>query len=430
MRRNVTILMLATTSAVVIGLLIPLAILIRQIAADRAIAAADQDARSIAVAAAVVTDNAQLQRLVEDTNQRSNRPLTVVLPAGQVIGPAPPATSAYRKAKGGLASRGHYGGGEEVFVPVTTTAGRIVVRSFVPHRLLVSGVATAWLALAALGLALMAMTAVVADRLARWLVRPISQLVVITEQVSGGDLEARVPVTGPAETARLAVAFNGLAKRIGELISSEREVVADLSHRLRTPITALRLDAEALPATVDATRLNEHVTTLERTVNHIITTARRPLRSRENESADIVTIVRDRLQFWSVLAEDQNRVVLATLPHRAVAVRASAEELTAAVDAVLENVFAHSDEGVGFEVLVEERDGGGAVVVVTDDGPGLASDELDERGLSTRGSTGLGLDIARRTAEASGGRLQLANLASGGAAITVELGPATAPAPV
>src|SRR4051794_4030698 len=159
MRRNVTILMLATTSAVVIGLLVPLAILIRQIAADRAVAAADQDARSIAVAAAVVTDNAQLERLVADTNQRSSRPMTVVLPGGHVIGPPPPATTAYAKARSGLASRGHYQGGEEVFVPVTTTAGRIVVRSFVPHRLLVSGVATAWLALAALGLALMAMTA-------------------------------------------------------------------------------------------------------------------------------------------------------------------------------------------------------------------------------------------------------------------------------
>jgi signal transduction histidine kinase len=430
MRRNVTILMLATTSAVVIGLLIPLAILIRQIATDRAIAAADQDARTIAVAAAVVTDNAQLDRLVEDTNQRSSRPLTVVLPTGRVLGPPPPATTAYTKARGGLASRGHYRGGEEVFVPVTTTDGRIVVRSFVPHRLLVSGVVTAWLALAALGLAMIAMTAVVADRLARWLVRPISQLVVITEQVSGGDLEARVPVTGPAETARLAIAFNGLAKRIGELISSEREVVADLSHRLRTPITALRLDAEALPATVDASRLNEHVTTLERTVNHIITTARRPLRSTGNESADVVTIVRERLQFWSVLAEDQNRPTLARLPGRPVLVRARAEELAAAVDAVLENVFAHSEDGAGFQVLVEERDGGGAVVVVTDEGPGLASDQLDERGRSTRGSTGLGLDIARRTAEASGGRLHLANLAGGGAAITVELGPAGAPVPI
>src|SRR3954451_5462003 len=104
MRRNVTILMLATTSAVVIGLLIPLAILIRQIAADRAIAAADQDARTIAVAAAGVTDHPQLQRRVEDTTQRSTRLLSVVLPAGQVIAPAPPATSAYRKAKAGLAS--------------------------------------------------------------------------------------------------------------------------------------------------------------------------------------------------------------------------------------------------------------------------------------------------------------------------------------
>ena len=427
MRRNVTLLMLATTSAVVIGLLIPLAVLIRQMAADRAIAAADQDARSIAVATAVITDEVQLDRLVADTNQRSGRVVTVVLPDGRVVGPAPPATAAHARALRGFAAQGDYRGGREVFVPVTTTAGRSVVRSFVPHGLLVQGVTAAWIALCALGLALLAISAIVADRLARWLVRPISQLIVVTEQVSAGDLEARVPVTGPAETARLATAFNRLAKRIGELIASEREVVADLSHRLRTPITALRLDAEAVPGSIDTGRLVEHVDTLERTVDDIITTARRPLRRTGAESADIVALVRNRLEFWSVLAEDQNRATEAQLPDRPVMVRASAEDVTVVVDALLENVFAHSEEGVGFQVLVEERTGGGAVLVVADEGPGLESDELDQRGLSTAGSTGLGLDIARRTAEASGGRLWLANLASGGAAITAEFGPVATP---
>src|SRR4051812_50157411 len=95
MRRNLALLVLATTSAVVIGVLLPLAILIRQLAVDRATAAAEQDARSIAVAAAVVNYEDQMQRLVRDTNQRISRLLRVTLPTGVVIGPRPPNNPAY-----------------------------------------------------------------------------------------------------------------------------------------------------------------------------------------------------------------------------------------------------------------------------------------------------------------------------------------------
>src|SRR4051812_13456541 len=265
MRRNVTLLVLATTSAVVIGLVIPLAVLIRQLAINRAIAAADQDARSIAVAAAVVTDDAVLGKLVADTNERSDRDASVVRPNGTVLGVTPPATQRYAAARRGLSGHGHYRGGEEVFVPITTTSGRTVVRSFVPHAVMTRGVATSWAALGALAVVLLAITTLVADRLARWFVRPIIQLVAVTEEVSGGNLDARAPVTGLRETVRLGLAFNRLAQRIGELLASEREVVADLSHRLRTPITALRLDADSA-GTIDNARLAEHVTTLARTV--------------------------------------------------------------------------------------------------------------------------------------------------------------------
>ena len=61
-----------------------------------------------------------------------------------------------------------------------------------------------------------------------------------------GDLTARAPVSGTEETVELAQALNGLAERTTELLASERASVADLSHRLRTPVTALRLDSEAV----------------------------------------------------------------------------------------------------------------------------------------------------------------------------------------
>jgi signal transduction histidine kinase len=335
----------------------------------------------------------------------------------------PSDSAAWAATSGGSAGHRRYGSGEEVFVPVSTATGRAVGRSFVPHNMLERGVDAAWAALLLLGVGMLAVTAAAADRLAQWFVRPIKRLIDVTEQISGGDLDARVPVSGPHETVRLAVALNVLAARIGDLLASERELVADLSHRLRTPITALRLDAEAVPGAVDPARLTAHVDSLQRTVDEIITTARQPLQTPSNASVELVSHVRERLGWWSVLADEQGRLAAAHLPDEELLVRASPAELDAAIDSLFENVFAHTPEGTGFDVVVKQRPGGGAVLVISDEGPGLERDELGVRGRSTRGSTGLGLDIVRRTAERSGGRLWLSNRLTGGAAITAEFGP-------
>jgi signal transduction histidine kinase len=91
------------------------------------------------------------------------------------------------------------------------------------------------------------------------------------------------------------------------------------------------------------------------------------------------------------------------------------------VDALLGNVFAHTPDGTGFRVAVHPTAAGGAEVSVSDAGPGLPASAL-ERGHSGGGSTGLGLDIARRTAESSGGALRLRSSVAG-TTVTLELGP-------
>ena len=95
---------------------------------------------------------------------------------------------------------------------------------------------------------LFVLSLVVADRLARSMTRPITELALTAERLGRGDLAARVEPAGPDEVREVGPALNRLAARISELLTRERESVADLSHRLRTPVTALRLDAEALPA--------------------------------------------------------------------------------------------------------------------------------------------------------------------------------------
>jgi signal transduction histidine kinase len=86
-------------------------------------------------------------------------------------------------------------------------------------------------------------------------------------------------------------------------------------------------------------------------------------------------------------------------------------------------VFAHTPEGAALAIRLSHRADGGAWLVVADDGPGFPAADITLRGRSSRGSTGLGLDIARRIAEASGGTLTIGRSPSGGGSVTLGLGP-------
>ena len=132
--------------------------------------------------------------------------------------------------------------------PVVREDGTAVISTLMSEAVLDAGVWRAWGVLAALAVTLFVLALVVADRLARSLTRPVTDLAVTAERLGRGDLSARVVPDGPDEVREVGHALNTLAARIGELLTHERESVADLSHRLRTPVTALRLDAEALPA--------------------------------------------------------------------------------------------------------------------------------------------------------------------------------------
>jgi signal transduction histidine kinase len=257
---------------------------------------------------------------------------------------------------------------------------------------------------------------IVADRLARSLVRPIVNLSEVSHRLANAELTARAEPDGPPELREVAGALNHLAGRIQELLRQEREQVADLSHRLRTPLTALRLEAEAL----GEPRLTAAADSLERAVSGLIRQARRRTDG-EPARCDAAPVVADRVAFWAVLAEDTDRELTASLDPGPLPVALAAEDLAAAADALLGNVFAHTPDGTPFAVRLTAAPSGGAVLIVADQGPGLPPG-LERRGASGGDSTGLGLDIARRAALASGGRLNICAGQDGGAVIEVHLG--------
>ncbi|MBN6053331.1 HAMP domain-containing histidine kinase [Nonomuraea sp. RK-328] len=413
MRRWLALLVAATTSVVLIALLVPMALLIRAVAENGAMSRATGAAASVGVAAG--TDDLPL------AVERVELPVTVFLPDGRTLGAPAPRSDAVRLAATGRSVTAEAPGGREVLTAAQSPRGTVVTRVFVSEAELTRGVREAWGALAGLGLALVVLGIVLADRLALAVTRPVDGLARVSHRLAGGDLEARAEPGGPPEVRSVALALNHLAGRIGDLLAAERESVADLSHRLRTPLTALRLDAESLRDPEEAARLGARVDALERAVSAVITGARR--RSAGRETCDAAAVVRERVRFWSVLAEDQGREVEVSVPGTALPVAVGAQDLAACVDALLGNVFAHTPEGAALSVRLGTSPEG-VVLVVTDCGPGFEP-ALLKRGDSGGGSTGLGLDIARRTAESSGGSLAVSHGPDGGAVVEVVLGSPT-----
>jgi len=428
MRLRIILLAVAISSMILVSFLVPLALLLRTFQANRAVSPATAEAQFMAGLVDSL-DRRHLEMAVARANaQQPTQPVTIFLPDGHTLGARAPRSPGVRLAASGRSLTDQVPGGTEVLVAVQGLPhGTAVIRVFVSSAQLNHGVLHAWLLLGGVGLGLIVLSLIVSAHLARSLVRPLRALARASEQLAAGDLSARASFEGAPEIRKVSLGLNRLAARIGELLAHERETVADLSHRLRTPLTALRIDAESLRDAEEMTRVIAGVDDVSRTVNEIIREARRPTESPGEAVCDVVGVVAERTAFWLPLAEDQGRRMSVDLPDGRMPVLVPAQDMAACLDVLLENVFAHTPEGTAFAVRVSARARGGAWLVVSDDGPGFAHPDPARRGLSSGGSTGLGLDIVQRVAEASGGTLTLGRSPAGGAAVTVGLGPAARP---
>jgi len=417
MRRRISWLVLATTSAVVVAFVIPLCLLVRTLAADRAMSAADQAARNVALVVSGTERSDGLVAYLSDLNRSIVPQVAVLTPRGRSLGTTDDLRRdpEVRRALTGEGLRVTSEDGGAVLIPVEGERGTSVVRASVTEDDLRRGVTAAWTGIFALGLVLLLLGWVIARQLGRRISEPLRDVAQTAHQLREGDLEARADVRGTPETEELARALNGLAERTTELLAAERAAAGDLSHRLRTPVTALRLDAESVHDPALAQRLQDHITVLQLTVDQIVKEARRPAQGALAARSDAARTVSERVVFWSALAEDDGRPLRADVAPGPLVVPVSERDLADLLDVLIDNVFAHTPEGTGCTVSLRAADGT-CVLVVSDDGPGW-SDAPSPR----RGHTGLGLDIARRTASQCGGHLVTGITATGGARVEVAL---------
>ena len=290
-----------------------------------------------------------------------------------------------------------------------------------------------WLALAAVAAIVLLAVAAIGWGIARSVTRPLRQLNASASRFARGDLTITAdPVEGAPELRALGETMNTMALRLNGLLTTQRVFVADASHQLRTPLTALRLRLENLQnqlasATTEESSLEidaaiAETNRLAELVSSLLQLARADERP-ETEVVDLAVLTADRVDTWTAVAEaggvelryvaDTNATMQGLLVN---AVPGAIEQI---LDNLLDNALAVSQRGSKVWADVA-RSGDMCILTIGDEGPGLVDDEkLDAtrrfwRGDTTSPGTGLGLAIVDALATASGGSFALADGPTGG----------------
>jgi signal transduction histidine kinase len=226
-----------------------------------------------------------------------------------------------------------------------------------------------------------------------------------------------------------------MADQLDELVTSQRRFVADASHQLRTPLTALRLRLENLdagdPDTVAATRdaALQETSRLTRLVDGLLALARAEGRREERQTIDVGAVVADRREAWAPLAAEHDITLRVTGDDgSAVTAMAVPGHLEQILDNLIDNAVDVTPEG-GTVQLAFASTGRAVEIHVADEGPGM-SDEERRRAFDpfwqggnrhANGSAGLGLAIVEQLARGSGGTVALHPSAAGGIDAVVRL---------
>jgi signal transduction histidine kinase len=318
-----------------------------------------------------------------------------------------------------------------VAVPVSS-AGQILgsVRVSFPISDVNHKIAVQRTRLLASGLAIASLVSLFSVWLARWVTRPIAALQTTTRRFGQGNLSARAKTDdGPDDVRRLAHEFNAMAERLDALVESQNAFVADASHELRSPLTAIRLQLEAMEyGTIDTidnrrNRALDEVNRLSRNVDGLLLLASQSAQQRGSADTvvDLHSVLVDRASFWETLTKE-NGIALTIDATGRLLVRVAPDRVATVLDNLIANAIDAAPTGstITLSGLIVDNN---VELHVVDEGPGMTPDQrvaaFDRfwRASSRRtalGGSGLGLAIARKLAAADRGVLRLDASASQG----------------
>jgi len=286
------------------------------------------------------------------------------------------------------------------------------------------------LGLAAIGIAALVAGMLLALGLAGSLSRPLTRLAAAARRLGEGDLSARAgDVSGASEVEELGQSFDEMADRLERSAQAQREFVANASHQLRTPLTAMKLRLEGAIADAPDEELRGRLEAADREVDRLSGIVDRLLvMAREIEegisaSVDLREAVDRAVIRWNERAGQRDSIVVAQGDG------GSARVDPTDLDQILDNLLDNATEYAPGEVTIESGGSNGRVfVAVRDRGPGIAPQDLARvterfyrgRGVPSGGS-GLGLAIARQLVEKWGGTLDVQSEHGEGTRVEVRL---------
>ncbi|HEX3648055.1 MAG TPA: HAMP domain-containing sensor histidine kinase, partial [Pseudonocardiaceae bacterium] len=275
-----------------------------------------------------------------------------------------------------------------------------------------------WAIMALLGLGVIGIAWLLARRQGRRIATPLERLTISARALGDGDFTIRPGRSQITEADALAEAIEATAGRLGRTLRRERAFSTQVSHQLRTPLTALLLGLESALSRPDADLRQAMATALRRGEQLHVTIEELLQLARENPAGNTAPLaVGDLLdavhEHWQPAFADAGRTLRVTYPPDLPMAYGSTTAIRHVVEVLVDNALVH---GAGAATVSAEAVADGLVIEVSDEGPGLADPDLafaprsadPDLRADARGNThGIGLALARSLAEAEGGRLVL-----------------------
>ena len=269
------------------------------------------------------------------------------------------------------------------------------------------------------GLVLLVLAGVVLARAVRRMAAPIGDVMEAADRLAAGDHAVRVEPRGPREVRALARAFNAMAERLQANEEQRRNLLADVAHELRTPLSVIRGNAEGLmdglyaPDADHLAPIVEETDVMARLLDDLslLSTAEAGTLSLYREVVSPADVVSDAIGAFRAAADDAGVRLQGHATEGLPEIAADPVRIREVLGNLIANALQHTPAGGAVTVQAGIADGRQAVEFRVDDtGSGIATEELPFvferfRKSADSGGAGLGLAISKRLVEAHGGRI-------------------------